>query len=222
MSTTKNHLCHNLAIELGATTEIPNTSAMKRLGSFLRELRKAHGLTQKEVALRLDLEQETISRFENMDVPPKIGSTYRKLVELYGFTVPDAERQWKMGETLSIGPIDADMRLSNSPPAADSPAGEKLMAIVSLFRQLPPDMQAAAIAWLNGLHAAQFEVSPATAPTPTAPTPAALEAAMTTPIDLAAARERDEQRNTGQPRGHQGHDPKGPKQSPAHRQTRKD
>ena len=54
----------------------------------LRNLRKACGLTQKNVAKRLQVDQTTVSKWENGEALPRVDMLF-KIAQLYGVKVDD-------------------------------------------------------------------------------------------------------------------------------------
>lgn len=67
----------------------------QKVGSFLRELRKERGLTQEQLAARLNVSGRTVSRWETGSNMPDI-SLLVELAEFYGVSIPeiiDGERK---------------------------------------------------------------------------------------------------------------------------------
>lgn len=75
-----------------------NTEIAQRLGRYLAEQRKASGYTQEQVAERLGVEQETISRFER------------------GSTLPPLRRLFDLADLLEA-PIESMLRTSSVRPS---------------------------------------------------------------------------------------------------------
>ena len=57
----------------------------KTIGSFIAALRKASGMTQKELAERLNVSDKTISRWERDDSAPDL-SAIPVIAEVFGVT----------------------------------------------------------------------------------------------------------------------------------------
>lgn len=87
----------------------------KTLGSFLAALRKANGMTQRELAERLNVSDKTVSRWERDDGDPEL-ALIPVLAEIFGVTCDELLR----GERLS-----PEMRSSEPEPNISSARGEK-------------------------------------------------------------------------------------------------
>lgn len=87
----------------------------KTIGAFIAALRKANGLTQKDLAERLNVSDKTISRWERGDGDPDLASI-PVLAEIFGVTCDELLR----GERLSAARQEAEPEA-----AAISPKGEK-------------------------------------------------------------------------------------------------
>lgn len=66
-----------------AKREPDTTTYAGRFAARLRELRQAAGLTQKEAAERLDLPQQTLSRWETGERVPSLRQ-YPAIAKIYG------------------------------------------------------------------------------------------------------------------------------------------
>lgn len=58
---------------------------MSKFASRLKELRKKHGLTQKEIAKLIGISQSSYSNWENGNTEPSLENVVR-LAKLFGFT----------------------------------------------------------------------------------------------------------------------------------------
>lgn len=87
----------------------------KTLGSFLAALRKANGMTQKELAERLNVSDKTVSRWERDDGDPEL-ALIPVLAEIFGVTCDELLR----GERLS-----PELRFSEAESNIPSARGEK-------------------------------------------------------------------------------------------------
>ncbi|MBR7092208.1 MAG: helix-turn-helix transcriptional regulator [Clostridia bacterium] len=102
----------------------------------IRALRKQYGLTQKQVADRLQLERSTYAFYETGKTTPGF-ETLRRLSRLFGVTVDDL-----IGDAASPTAFlfrssempEYQSRLENPPPGI---SGEE-MALVLFFRQMSP------------------------------------------------------------------------------------
>lgn len=102
----------------------------------IRALRKQHGLTQKQVADRLQLERSTYAFYETGKTTPGF-ETLRRLSRLFGVTVDEL-----LGSSPSPTAFlfrssetpEYQARLENPPPGISS----EEMALVLFFRQMTP------------------------------------------------------------------------------------
>ena len=68
----------------------------KSMGSFLTALRKASGLTQKQLAEKLNVSDKAVSRWERDECAPDL-SVIPVLAEIYGVTSDEILRGQRMG-----------------------------------------------------------------------------------------------------------------------------
>lgn len=98
----------------------------KTFGSFLAALRRAHGMTQKELAERLHISDKTVSRWEREEGTPEL-TLIPVLAEIFGVTCDELLR----GERRTVSPEPGD--------AAPTAKGERerrrmLQASLSCYR----------------------------------------------------------------------------------------
>ena len=103
----------------------------KTIGSFIAALRKANGLTQKELAERLNVSDKTVSRWECDDGSPDL-SLIPTIAEIFGVTCDEL----LCGERRP--PTQCDKKLDDT---AISPKGEKqrqrlLKSTLSQFKSM--------------------------------------------------------------------------------------
>ena len=104
----------------------------KTIGGFIAALRKANGMTQKDLAERLNVSDKTVSRWERDDGAPDL-AVIPAIAEIFGVTCdellrgerkPAAQRMTYVGETLS-GNDDGRAEGSDAEGCARSQKGEK-------------------------------------------------------------------------------------------------
>jgi len=83
----------------------------KTIGNFIAALRKAQGMTQKDLAERLHVSDKTVSRWERDEGEPDL-STLPVLAEIFGVTCDELLRGQRM-------------RMTEPTPAAESPRGQR-------------------------------------------------------------------------------------------------
>ena len=72
--------CVNTELSFGNTafyTLLPKHKYLKLLGAHIRELRKSKGLSQRELAARIDKEEQTIQRIERGATNPTAFTLYQ-------------------------------------------------------------------------------------------------------------------------------------------------
>ncbi|MCL1806475.1 MAG: helix-turn-helix domain-containing protein [Oscillospiraceae bacterium] len=81
----------------------------KTIGNFLAALRKTHGLTQQEVADKLNVSNKTVSKWERDESAPDLG-LIPVIAEIYGVTCDEillgerrADGEWPQGKSAKIG-----------------------------------------------------------------------------------------------------------------------
>ena len=72
----------------------------KRIGSFLKELRKEKGITQEQVAEKLNVSARTVSRWETGRNMPDI-SLLVEIAELFDVTIPEIINGERKDETMN-------------------------------------------------------------------------------------------------------------------------
>lgn len=91
-------------------------------GSLLREARKRHGLTQKQLAIRARTSQAAISRIERGLVSPTV-ETLEKLLAMLNEELVLAAQEVNWGHDATLIhhnlTLDADQRLANAEGFAD-------------------------------------------------------------------------------------------------------
>lgn len=71
----------------------------KTMGGFMAALRKAHGMTQKELAERLNVSDKTVSRWERDDGAPEL-SLIPVIAEIFGVTCDELLRGQRQSPAL--------------------------------------------------------------------------------------------------------------------------
>ena len=71
---------------------------MKKIGQFLAQLRKDHGLTQEDLGSKLGVTNKTISRWENGNYLPP-ADMLKSLSEIYGLTINEILSGERLDET---------------------------------------------------------------------------------------------------------------------------
>lgn len=74
---------------------------MVKIGDILQIMRIEAGLMQEDVAAKLDVDPETISRWERAERLPKRGNTIRRMVEVYGANMDELLARWRSGTKIS-------------------------------------------------------------------------------------------------------------------------
>lgn len=87
----------------------------KTMGGFMAALRKAHGMTQKELAERLNVSDKTVSRWERDDSAPEL-SLIPVIAEIFGVTCDELLRGQRQSPAL---------RAENDRETDPSPKAEK-------------------------------------------------------------------------------------------------
>ena len=72
----------------------------KRIGSFLKELRKEHGITQEQMAEKLNISGRTVSRWETGSNMPDI-SLLTEIADLFDVTIPEIINGERKGENIN-------------------------------------------------------------------------------------------------------------------------
>ena len=72
----------------------------KKIGSFLKELRKEKGITQEELAEQLNVSGRTVSRWETGNNMPDI-SILIELAELYDVSIPEIVNGERKNESMN-------------------------------------------------------------------------------------------------------------------------
>ena len=72
----------------------------KKIGSFLKELRKQKGITQEELAEQLNVSGRTVSRWETGNNMPDI-SILIELAELYDVSIPEIVNGERKNESMN-------------------------------------------------------------------------------------------------------------------------
>ena len=97
----------------------------KTMGSFLAALRRANGMTQKELAERLNVSDKSVSRWERDDGAPDL-ALIPVIAEVFGVTCDEllrGERRADRGLAAARHPDDVDVPIKHgSPPEAAFPA----------------------------------------------------------------------------------------------------
>lgn len=84
----------------------------KKIGSFLKELRKQKGITQEELAEQLNVSGRTVSRWETGNNMPDI-SILIELAELYDVSIPEIVNGERKNESMNEEVKEVAQSLSN-------------------------------------------------------------------------------------------------------------
>ena len=84
----------------------------KKIGSFLKELRKEMGITQEELTEKLDVSSRTISRWETGSNMPDI-SLLAELAEFYDVSIPEIIDGERKSENMNEEVKETVLKLSD-------------------------------------------------------------------------------------------------------------
>jgi SOS-response transcriptional repressor LexA len=98
---------------------VAETYAMGKIGDILKEMRMRSGLEQVDVARKLGMNAETVSRWERSSRLPKRGSAMARMAELYGSSLREVVDQWhregdRPGKSTAVEDLKAE--ISRIPP----------------------------------------------------------------------------------------------------------
>lgn len=119
---------------------------MKKIGTVLQEMRIETGMIQEDVAAELDINAETVSKWERANRLPKRGNVVRRMVELYGGTMDVLLLRWRSGETGTIPDAAVESTVAEVRRLLQKmPVGRRLTLIAELMKEIrsappPPNL----------------------------------------------------------------------------------
>lgn len=103
----------------------------KKIGSFLKELRKERDITQEQLAEKLNVSGRTVSRWETGSNMPDI-SLLVELAELYGVSIPEIIDGERKSETMNEEVKETALKLSDYAEAVNQKIKGRLLALTIL------------------------------------------------------------------------------------------
>ena len=103
----------------------------KKVGSFLKELRKERDITQEQLAEKLNVSGRTVSRWETGSNMPDI-SILVELAEFYGVSIPEIIDGERKSETMNEEVKETALKLSDYAEAVNKRIRGRLLVLTIL------------------------------------------------------------------------------------------
>ena len=103
----------------------------KKVGSFLKELRKERDITQEQLAEKLNVSGRTVSRWETGSNMPDI-SILVELAEFYGVSIPEIIDGERKSETMNEEVKETALKLSDYAESINQKIRGRLLALTIL------------------------------------------------------------------------------------------